>query len=1078
MRFLSVADRELRAAARQKATYRIRWVTAAVFFGLLVWMLWVFGGFRSNVAGPRIFQALSSVTFFYCLIIGAMRTADCISWEKREGTLGLLFLTNLNSAEILAGKLCSSALAAVYGLFAVFPLLALTLMMGGVAFGHFWRTVLALLNAIFFSVAAGFAASVVSRRQFPAIARAIGLALVFSVGLIGAAEAIRLARGPLLWAEGIALFSPLYTFSAAEESRRMFGQNRYWLSLALVGAMSCSWLALAVWWLARTWRDRPKGARFSGRIALAQRWQRHGERGRVALRQRLLKINPFLWLAGRQRVSAPVFMLLTVGLVVVTVCVTAPYFERVMPGGTVGPLVGHLFAWLWTGLAIHALALYYAATAASQRLAEDKQSGALELILSTPATERSISCGLWLAFARRMFVPALIASMVHFYFIWQGATLFVLEPPEELPPGITPGQLLWNALFGLPINGFTIDWHFGFILRVFLLVLVVLVANWFTLGWVGRWLGLRMKHPGFAPMTAVALVLFPPWLLFSLVCYACDEMQLDQMPERQFLPLMMWIGFGIGMGYCLLLSVWAALRLRRDFRITVTSRFQPSPLRPWWRPSWQTLRRLAANTARLVLFLILIVVAFYGYQNWRSRRAWMAFQQELNQRGESLDLSALLPGPVPDDQNFARSAAFQSLPNQKPADTSAAATVFNALDHLGLESGFYVNNTAPASWIQQKFTDFDQHLTWMRSNASQVQSTDRREAASAILDGLQPLAGTLRASAKAALLPFFQSSTNRDAAAALHGNRQALSTLERLQFLFQLRASARLLLGGIDTAGEDILASLRLAHLARQSPDIKASIRVQLMIARSLQPLWEGLAEHRWSEPQLAAIQTELAEFNLLSDHTNAIQRVVRAHIEVWRRIPDVRSRQAAALPSGGWAAHTPLQHLQPRAWWFDSCIQLYSAGQKTIEQVDVAGARVRANHNWNDLSGLPLDGNASELLEHGYWWEADPISVAFAQTAVNQAIIACALERYYLANQGYPESLEMLMPEYLGGIPRDAITGRPMVYQRIEGRYILRGVGPNEANDEKNKTASDDWLWTYPAPTNTAPASAIGSTQ
>jgi hypothetical protein len=39
MRFLSVADRELRSAARQKATYRTRWLTAALFFGLLIWLL-------------------------------------------------------------------------------------------------------------------------------------------------------------------------------------------------------------------------------------------------------------------------------------------------------------------------------------------------------------------------------------------------------------------------------------------------------------------------------------------------------------------------------------------------------------------------------------------------------------------------------------------------------------------------------------------------------------------------------------------------------------------------------------------------------------------------------------------------------------------------------------------------------------------------------------------------------------------------------------------------------------------------------------------------------------------------------
>src|SRR3954469_19909855 len=111
MRFLSVAERELRAGARQKATHRLRWITGAVFFALLAWLMWVFNGFRA----PQIFSAFSAITLFYCLLIGTARTADCLSSEKREGTMGLLFLTNLNGSEIIGGKLCSSAVAAAYG---------------------------------------------------------------------------------------------------------------------------------------------------------------------------------------------------------------------------------------------------------------------------------------------------------------------------------------------------------------------------------------------------------------------------------------------------------------------------------------------------------------------------------------------------------------------------------------------------------------------------------------------------------------------------------------------------------------------------------------------------------------------------------------------------------------------------------------------------------------------------------------------------------------------------------------------------------------------------------------------------
>jgi hypothetical protein len=91
MRFLTVADRELRSAARQKATYRTRWLTAALFFGLLVWLLWAFDGFTNRRAAPEIFRVLSVLTLLYCLFLGTARTADCISVERREGTLARIF---------------------------------------------------------------------------------------------------------------------------------------------------------------------------------------------------------------------------------------------------------------------------------------------------------------------------------------------------------------------------------------------------------------------------------------------------------------------------------------------------------------------------------------------------------------------------------------------------------------------------------------------------------------------------------------------------------------------------------------------------------------------------------------------------------------------------------------------------------------------------------------------------------------------------------------------------------------------------------------------------------------------------
>jgi len=128
------------------------------------------------------------------------------------------------------------------------------------------------------------------------------------------------------------------------------------------------------------------------------------------------------------------------------------------------------------------------------------------------------------------------------------------------------------------------------------------------------------------------------------------------------------------------------------------------------------------------------------------------------------------------------------------------------------------------------------------------------------------------------------------------------------------------------------------------------------------------------------------------------------------------------------------------------------------------------ADFNWSDINGLPLDGVAGQLFQQGPWWGTNPTLMPFAQTAVNQAIIACALERHRLAHGDYPETLDQLLPAYLDRIPPDIVRGRPLIYQRIDkDSYILRGAGANGIIDQA-KSASDDWLWSFPSATNAAP--------
>ncbi|NOS71098.1 MAG: ABC transporter permease [Verrucomicrobia bacterium] len=1064
MRLLTVAERELRAAARNKVTHRARWITSAMFLGYLIWLFWIHNGFSNSRVTPDVFNTFAVTIFFFCLFVGATRTADCISSERREGTLGLLFLTNLNSAEIVIGKFCSTALASIYNLLAIFPMLALPLLMGGITLEHFWRTVLALIVSIFFSLACGFVASVVSVRQFTSIAVALGLSLLTGAGLLAAAAIVDDYKGPQVWVQTLASCCPLYSLVAADGSRTL-GQNHFWLSLATVAAMSLSALGLVTLRLSQTWRDRPQKVRTRKRFSIPESWRRRANAGSLAMRRRMLDINPFYWLDGRRRVSSPVFMLITIVLVATTVHVLAPAFSKGFnstPPKSQLTLEGYIFAWMFLGLTLHALTLYYAAMISSQRLAEDKQAGALELVLCTQTTERAISRGLWQAFSRRMLFPAVACILAHLFFIWMGATFLIME--EHKLRRFTPGELLWRAFFSLRISGNNDDWSFAMVLRIFLLMLVMIFLLWITLGWLGRWLGLRMKHPGFAPLVALALAIVPPVLLFTLACFLFDKIHIYRAGPKLFVPVLVWTAFGLGAVNCLMLSLWAARRLRNDFRTTVTSRFQGPPAKGAWLPSRRTVIRFAVGSASVVLAGVLAVLGFYGYQNSRSRREWIAYQSQLKKQNEPLSLAALMPGPVPDSENFARSTAFQGLLDHK--DKEMSVFVARMWKFTGA-------NSRPlfTMWMQNQFMPPAQLLGSAVNLTGRLTATNRAVVAPALLRAMQSHESTLLAlSSDAVRLTRFQTSTNIDATSFFKSD-PAIETLNRLQVVFQIRACALLAANRSEEAREDLITSLRLARMLGQSPDAMSSQRLQATIAQSLQPLWEGLCAQQWNDAQLAEIQTELAGFNLLAAHTNAIHRLVAAHIEIWSALPDSGQKDFSVPIDGGSLTREDAWGYQPRAWWFDRCIQLHRAGEKAIGKIDVAGGRVKMDYDWADLQDLPVGSDTQQLFQQYYWSGPGPGLVSFMQNAVNQAIIACALERHYIANGKYPDTLDALVPDFLPRIPNDIARGRPMLYQRTDdGRYILRSVGP-DGNDDRKKKTSDDWLWWYG--TNAPPVKA-----
>ena len=93
MTFLPIAERELRVAARSPRTYWSRALAALVTIGIALLIFDSYAKFgRAKVGGQQVFSALAGLALAYSLFAGAALTSDCISSEKRDETLGFLFL--------------------------------------------------------------------------------------------------------------------------------------------------------------------------------------------------------------------------------------------------------------------------------------------------------------------------------------------------------------------------------------------------------------------------------------------------------------------------------------------------------------------------------------------------------------------------------------------------------------------------------------------------------------------------------------------------------------------------------------------------------------------------------------------------------------------------------------------------------------------------------------------------------------------------------------------------------------------------------------------------------------------------
>ena len=381
MTFLPVAQRELLAASRRKATFRMR-TGSAIFAALLTFIMLLFvsatgAGARS---GQFLFNTLVAGGHIFAVLAGVFLTADGISEERRDGTLGFLFLTDLTGLDIIAGKFTGLVLSAFFGLASVFPVLAISWFMGGVSNGEFWRNCAAMLNQLFFAACVGLAMSARETRQARAVGKTLMLVGFFSLLLPVILSGLHAAGAhPRVLIP--ALLSPTAVIDHVGESAYLRAPSMFFLNLGISHLLGWAFLIYATWAVSIRWRldaDRPQTPAAA-----------------TALDRRVMDSSPLGALMGMQNWPQRVAWFASGTTVLVA---------GVSVSGVADVEVATIYVPLLLGVLVRGLMAWEV----SSFIGECRRSGSLELILTTPLRDADVTRAVIRHLTARYLAPVLL----------------------------------------------------------------------------------------------------------------------------------------------------------------------------------------------------------------------------------------------------------------------------------------------------------------------------------------------------------------------------------------------------------------------------------------------------------------------------------------------------------------------------------------------------------------------------------------------------------------------------------------------------------------------------------------------
>jgi len=492
----------------------------------------------------------------------------------------------------------------------------------------------------------------------------------------------------------------------------------------------------------------------------------------------------------------------------------------------------------------------------------------------------------------------------------------------------------------------------------------------------------------------------------------------------------------------------------------------------------------------IIVFVTLVFVREAA--GWAGTRRWVAVQEMLAREGESLDLHKIGPDSVPDDRNFCAIPALKDLP-LIPADAddkSEQGRQRLRLVNAGLP--VVLAEASPPKFLQGASvgmaTDLMAWANWLHKKGLPPVSNNPAMDILAALSKNDSLVSELATGLGRPESQWTPALKTRPLPEFLFSmGFPHYTVVQKLTPMLCLRSAAAARVGEAAKAHESLLIALRLNEANTKEPFLIGTLVACGCSAIISSAVWELCDAHSGTAEDFQKLQEALSRFDYRKSFMYAEEGELAGSVNAGEYFK--RTRGAGILNLADHSKYVPgplIFRLLPDGWFdantatiaqwhFDYCI-------KPLR--DVGFTELLAKQEEMEALITEYKSQPYRHLDEFLALIAVPAfrgvtyRVVYTQCLVNEAIAACALERYRIEHGAYPDTLEAANIVGEKSIPLDVISGKPMGYRKTaDGRYALWCVGfdgkddgGKRGYDEKHPegpkfyqpTYVGDWVWDF----------------